>query len=253
MEWIKHLFFFLFGMFNLQLVASQRLSPNQGGPTCEPIKIDLCRNIGLYNMTGMPNLAGNKLQADAKFELETYTPLLQFNCANELPFFLCSVYVPMCNVMTNSLIGPCRPMCDRVKLGCLPLLTQVQLPWPKKLECSNFPLKNDMHNMCMEGPGENAPPVKLPPSTINEIETNPNLMEKVKETLSNVETYKKLKEKYDKQQAYLDQLEKTVGEQEPARSRINYPSTDAAQNEVRRYGIYSYKSIQAAIMLCEIF
>jgi hypothetical protein len=32
----------------------------------------------------MPNLAGHSLQADAKYELETFAPLIQSGCANEL-------------------------------------------------------------------------------------------------------------------------------------------------------------------------
>ena len=32
----------------------------------------------------MPNLAGHSLQADAKYALETFAPLIQSGCANEL-------------------------------------------------------------------------------------------------------------------------------------------------------------------------
>ena len=46
-----------------------------GGPTCEPIKIDMCRSLG-YNMTGMPNLAMNSRQSDAAQNLETWSPLI---------------------------------------------------------------------------------------------------------------------------------------------------------------------------------
>ena len=36
----------------------------------------------------MPNLAGHNLQADAKYELETFAPLIQSGCANELQVHL---------------------------------------------------------------------------------------------------------------------------------------------------------------------
>ena len=105
--------------------------PNSGlGPTCEPIKIDMCRSLG-YNMTGMPNLAMNSRQSDAAQNLETWSPLIGTRCANELQFFLCSVYTPMCvslDSLTSGssssssgagsmarLIGPCKPLCERVK------------------------------------------------------------------------------------------------------------------------------------------
>ena len=205
----------------VRVLKSQRLSSSHNGgsksPTCEPIKIDLCRNIG-YNLTGMPNLANNILQADANMELETYMPMLKFQCANELQFFLCSVYVPICTGdegVAKTLIGPCRPMCERVKSGCLPLLKEVKLPWPEHLKCSKFPEKNDMNHMCMEGPGKDAPPLRLPASSINDIQTNPMLMEKMKEQVESG-TAKKLAEKYDKQKSYLQLLENQINKQEPA-------------------------------------
>lgn len=36
------------------------------------------------DLSAMPNLAGHSLQADAKYELETFAPLIQSGCANEL-------------------------------------------------------------------------------------------------------------------------------------------------------------------------
>merc|ERR1719189_2657270 len=61
---------------------------------CEPIKIEQCR--AEYNTTGMPNMMGHSLQGDAKAGLETFLPLIQYGCSEELQFFLCSVHVPMC-------------------------------------------------------------------------------------------------------------------------------------------------------------
>ena len=221
MELLKCIYLIL---FYLKFGASQRLSSSHGGsPTCEPIKIDLCRDIG-YNLTGMPNLAGNSLQADAKIELETYMPLVTFQCANELQFFLCSVYVPICtDGVTKTLIGPCCPMCERVKKGCLPLLEEVKLPWPEKLTCSKFPKKNDMNHICIEGPGKDATPSLLP--TFNDTETNPMLTKKMKEQLSN-RVSKKLAEKYDKQKKYIEMIKKQIKKankllknQEPAQVR----------------------------------
>ena len=35
-------------------------------------------------------------QGDAKAGLETFFPLIQYDCSPDLLFFLCSVHVPMC-------------------------------------------------------------------------------------------------------------------------------------------------------------
>ena len=47
-------------------------------------KIMLCFNFVFPIFLAMPNLAGHSLQADAKYELETFAPLIQSGCANEL-------------------------------------------------------------------------------------------------------------------------------------------------------------------------
>lgn len=167
-------------------------------PTCEPLKSDMCRsnNAMLYNMTGMPNLANQKTQADANYELATYFPLIKTGCAPELQFFLCSVYVPMC--ITHSpqkIIGPCRPLCEQVKRKCEATLKNTfQLSWPDVLECSKFPMTNVHKHMCIEVPGDGQfSLLGLPPSSLNTLQTNPLFMEKVKEQLAGGITLDKLK------------------------------------------------------------
>lgn len=156
-------------------VASANSDPERS-PTCEPLKSDMCRSIG-YNMTGMPNLAMHTLQSEANFELATYVPLISMGCANELQFLLCSVYVPMCveqEVLSpQKLIGPCRPLCERVEAKCSSVLKKMfHLPWPQVLNCSKFPYTNVHEHMCMEGPGEGQSPLGLPPSSVNDMWTN---------------------------------------------------------------------------------
>ena len=40
-----------------------------------------CRN---YETTGMPNLLGHQLQGDAKANMETFMPLIQYGCSPDL-------------------------------------------------------------------------------------------------------------------------------------------------------------------------
>ncbi|XP_002730495.1 frizzled-4-like [Saccoglossus kowalevskii] len=121
-------------------------------PHCEPIKISMCKDLG-YNITQMPNLVGHELQQDAELQLQTFTPLVQYGCSEQLHFFLCSVYVPMCDEKVLTPIGACRPMCELVKSQCEPVLNEFGFPWPAALNCSKFPARNDQDSMCMEGPG----------------------------------------------------------------------------------------------------
>ncbi|VDD82311.1 unnamed protein product [Mesocestoides corti] len=116
------------------------------------IEIPECKNR-FYNFTAFPNLVGQETQMDARHQLQTFKPLITYKCSNHLAFFLCSVYAPMCDVNTNHLIGPCKPLCERVRKRCSPVLKIFNFDWPANLNCSRFPEKNTVGGtMCMEGP-----------------------------------------------------------------------------------------------------
>lgn len=125
-----------------------------GLPQCEPIQIEMCKNIG-YNETAMPNLVGHDLQSDVKFTLETFVPLIEFKCSTQIKLFLCAAYLPMCTrKVAVPPIGPCRNLCETVRSRCNPVLQNFGFPWPHALECTRFPKENNQQTMCMEGPGE---------------------------------------------------------------------------------------------------
>lgn len=138
---------------------------------CEPIRIDSCRGVG-YNKTGMPNSIGHELQQDAELQFQTFVPLIQYGCSSQLKFFLCSVYVPMCNEKVPENILPCRPLCESVRKRCQPVLLEFGFMWPPALDCDRFPSENNQRHMCMEGPGESD---LYPPSSIKPIVSRPTL------------------------------------------------------------------------------
>ncbi|KAG8325577.1 Wnt-activated receptor activity protein [Homalodisca vitripennis] len=138
---------------SLLLLATAATLVDRAAAACQHIAVDLCRGTG-YNYTSMPNLVGHDTQADADFTLQTFSPLVQYGCSAQLGFFLCSVYVPMCNEKVTSPIGPCRGLCEAVRARCYPVLQGFGFPWPAALDCSRFPAQNDHRHMCMEGPGE---------------------------------------------------------------------------------------------------
>lgn len=43
-------------------------------------------------------------------------------------------------------IPPCRSLCEAVRDGCTPDMARFNFPWPKMLECSQFPEDN---NLCI--------------------------------------------------------------------------------------------------------
>ncbi|RZB39482.1 Fz and/or Frizzled domain containing protein [Asbolus verrucosus] len=129
--------------------------------TCEPIRVDLCTNLG-YNMTGMPNLGGNDLQQEADYTLKSFSPLIQYGCSSQLKLFLCSVYVPMCTEKVANPIGPCRGLCENVRSRCYPVLKGFGFSWPDALNCSRFPVENNHEHMCMEGPKDKGIDITAP-------------------------------------------------------------------------------------------
>ena len=52
--------------------------------------------------------------------------------------FLCSVYVPVCNVLRVP-VPPCRSLCLQAKQGCEGLMTKFGFRWPQSLNCEQFP------------------------------------------------------------------------------------------------------------------
>ncbi|XP_060661866.1 frizzled-4 [Drosophila nasuta] len=124
------------------------------GSQCEIIRIEMCRGIG-YNETSMPNLVGHELQTDVEYTLQTFVPLIEYNCSSQLKLFLCAAYVPMCTPKAPvHSIGPCRSLCESVRIRCHPVLQGFGFPWPPALDCERFPRENNHETMCMEGPGE---------------------------------------------------------------------------------------------------
>nr|XP_053643627.1 secreted frizzled-related protein 3-like isoform X3 [Cherax quadricarinatus] len=110
------------------------------GPQCEEIKIPMCQNMP-YNLTRLPNLLHHSTQENAQLAIEQFELLGWTKCSDQLEFFLCSMYVPICTVgFANEAIPPCRSVCEAARLGCEPLLAKFNIPWPTNLQCHTLPV-----------------------------------------------------------------------------------------------------------------
>jgi len=140
------------GSYRVVAETARLSSGNVKVRDCEMIAVQMCRPVLRYNATSSPNLVGHESQPEAEHELNTFQPLLQYGCSSRLPFFLCAAFVPLCTEMVQSVIGPCRQLCEDVRRHCEPVLNRFGFPWPSSLNCSRFPQQNDHNHMCMEGP-----------------------------------------------------------------------------------------------------
>lgn len=82
-------------------------------------------------------------------QLQTFQPLLRYNCSQHLRLFVCSVFIPFCSEHVPGAVPACRALCETVKDDCMPLLNNFSLPWPAELDCNRFPAPPAL---CMQVP-----------------------------------------------------------------------------------------------------
>ncbi|PAA48068.1 hypothetical protein BOX15_Mlig017513g1 [Macrostomum lignano] len=133
---------------------------------CQLISVPMCRNIG-YNYTSMPNQYGDDTQEEAASEVHQFWPLVEISCSQDLRFFLCSMYVPICMHNYDRHLPACRSVCLRAKKGCAPLMRQYGFSWPEKMDCSKLPDYGDPDTLCMDvnHTSTSQPVTTLPPDT----------------------------------------------------------------------------------------
>ena len=71
--------------------------------------------------------------------MHQFWPLVKIQCSPDLRFFLCSMYTPICMDTYTRPLPACRSVCERAKLGCLPVMQKYGFEWPKRMSCSKLP------------------------------------------------------------------------------------------------------------------
>ncbi|XP_068736201.1 uncharacterized protein [Montipora capricornis] len=144
------------------------LLPDSSTGKCERITIPLCKDLP-YNMTMFPNYFNHASQEEAALEVHQFFPLVEMNCAEDLRFFLCSLYAPPCLEHTNHLLPPCRSLCSSVRKGCEPLMKEYGFAWPKSMACEQFPEANG-RAICLSRPNKTVQSSLLPDSSTGKCE-----------------------------------------------------------------------------------
>ncbi|CAK9254043.1 unnamed protein product, partial [Sphagnum jensenii] len=120
---------------------------------CEEISIPMCRGIG-YNYTAMPNQFHHDTQEESGLEVHQFWPLVEIQCSDDLRFFLCSMYAPICIEDYQGRLPACRSVCERAKHGCAPIMRQYAFAWPERWDCNNLPIYGDQEHLCMNSTKE---------------------------------------------------------------------------------------------------
>uniref|UniRef100_A0A0N5AKD9 Frizzled-4 n=1 Tax=Syphacia muris TaxID=451379 RepID=A0A0N5AKD9_9BILA len=110
----------------------------QNSTNCVKITMEYCRDIP-YKEAIFPNLLNHRTQAEAAEEIQQYSLLVQIQCSPDFRFFLCSLYVPLCNSLGRP-IPPCRYLCESSKAGCEKIMKRLGYRWPDVFDCDKFPV-----------------------------------------------------------------------------------------------------------------
>ncbi|XP_015790096.1 frizzled-5 [Tetranychus urticae] len=176
---------FIYILFVPSILTS---TESDGRSKCEEITVPMCRGIG-YNMTSMPNQFHHEKQDEAGMEAHQFWPLVEISCSDDLRFFLCSMYTPICMEDYTERLPVCRSVCERAQAGCAAIMLQYGFPWPESMDCNNFPVFGSQEQLCMDhkngetpGPGtvstqasipSKPPPPHYPSTTFYSLSTAP--------------------------------------------------------------------------------
>jgi len=103
---------------------------------CIPLELKVCRQLG-YNQT---KYSPQLYLSSRRSEVIQYFGLLQLTkCSDDLLFFICMSYQPICFENYDQVIPPCRSVCEHVRDGCLPIINSYGFNWPQELNCEALP------------------------------------------------------------------------------------------------------------------
>lgn len=127
----------IFGLMSLHSEALfLGLLPNLPFNKCTPLELKACNQLG-YNQT---KYSPQLYLSSRKSEVIQYFELLRLTkCSDELLFFICMTYQPICFENYDQIIPPCRTVCENVRDGCLKTITTYGFRWPEELNCEKLP------------------------------------------------------------------------------------------------------------------
>lgn len=116
---------------------------NPAPGVCLPVIVKFCQNYRIpYNYTVFPNYMGHFSQLEAQSSLDVFDALVDVQCSELVPLFLCTLFVPKCG-STGLLVPPCRSLCNETMRRCGFFFGVFGLEMPEYLHCALFEDSSD--------------------------------------------------------------------------------------------------------------
>lgn len=121
-----------------RLDLSETMSINPARGICLPIIVKFCQNHKVpYNFTVFPNYIGHFGQLEAQVELEQFDALVDVQCFELAPLYLCALFVPKCSSLGKP-VPPCKNLCVETMRRCGFFFDVFGLELPEYLNCKLF-------------------------------------------------------------------------------------------------------------------
>ncbi|XP_050092170.1 uncharacterized protein LOC126575496 [Anopheles aquasalis] len=105
---------------------------------CLPVIVKFCQQHRVpYNFTVFPNYIGHFGQLEAQIEIDLFEALVDVQCYELVPLFLCSLFVPKCG-HSGSTVPPCENLCTETMRRCSFFFDVFGLELPEYLRCEVF-------------------------------------------------------------------------------------------------------------------
>jgi len=106
---------------------------------CHPLTIPMCKRLG-YNMTSYSRNIYDEPTNEKAEMAGKYLKLFENEiCYEDLLFFVCTLYNPICMQNHQQVILPCRTECRNVKRHCKDTFKKFKIEWPTRLKCNGLP------------------------------------------------------------------------------------------------------------------
>ncbi|XP_053688242.1 uncharacterized protein LOC128737595 [Sabethes cyaneus] len=119
-------------------IAPYKVDRNPAPGVCLPVIVKFCQQHKIpYNYTVFPNYIGHFGQPEAQMEIDLFEALVDVQCYELVPLFLCSLFVPKCGI-TGTTVPPCQSLCTETMRRCSFFFDVFGLELPEYLRCPIF-------------------------------------------------------------------------------------------------------------------